>query len=42
MDDDEKLWDHVTKDIEPLKNKERPKGITRRRKITAKTAEEDT
>jgi DNA-nicking Smr family endonuclease len=28
MDDDEKLWDHVTKDIEPLKNKERLKGIT--------------
>lgn len=27
MDDDEKLWDHVTKDIEPLKNKERLKGI---------------
>lgn len=28
MDDDEKLWDYVTKDIEPLKNKERLKGIT--------------
>lgn len=28
MDDDEKLWDHVTKGIEPLKNKERLKGIS--------------